>query len=156
MDNNPIDRFKQGKSNIIGLVAMALATVALIGAVVHLSMGPLAPQEPIERTIAQTALGIKEAAKRTIAGEAEPQPEPARRKADMDKIVDAAVLALAGAAMLLAIVALFRREERMPALIGFSLGGGVLLMSFLQWVAILICGAIILAAIISNLDQILS
>lgn len=53
--------------------------------------------------------------------------------------------------MVLAIVAL-RREDLLPALAGFSLGASVLLMAYLQWIALIICGAIILAAILLSLD----
>ncbi len=145
------------KSIPFGAGSMAVAAIAIILVVAHISFGPFAPQKPAEVTIAETAVKIKDAAKRAISGEAAPaEQKPPRSKWNADRIVDIAVLALAAAAILLAIIALFRNEERTPAFFGFSLGVGVLLMSWLQWIALLICGAIILAAIISNLDEILS
>ena len=62
---------------------------------------------------------------------------------------------LAACAMALAIIGLLRQEQFQPALVGFSVGTGVLLMAWLQWIALIICGAIILFAIITNLDSIL-
>ena len=47
---------------------MAVAALSLVVVVAHLSLGPFVPQKPVERTIAETAVAIKEAAKRVIAG----------------------------------------------------------------------------------------
>jgi predicted esterase len=60
---------------------------------------------------------------------------------------------LGAGAMALAVIALCLSERSRPAFLGFSLGAGVLLMAFLQWVALIICGAILLAAIIVNLHN---
>lgn len=139
-----------------GICAMAVAALSLIVAVAHLSFGPFAPQKPIERTIAETAVAIKEAAKRVIAGEPDTAAAaPRRSRWNIDRVTDAAVLVLAACAIFLAIVALIRREQLQPAMIGFSLGTGVLLMTWLQWIALIICGAIILFAIITSLGDIL-
>lgn len=139
-----------------GIGSMAAAAIALLLTVAHISFGPFAPQKPVEQTIAETAVNIKEAAKRALTGEAQPEEEKPVSKWNADLIADIAVFVLAAAAILLALIALIRNEQRTPAFTGFSLGAGVLLVAWLQWIALLICGAIILAAIISNLDQILS
>jgi hypothetical protein len=142
------------KPHGFGICAMAMAALALIVAVAHLSFGPFAPQKPIERTIAETAVAIKDAAKRVIAGEPEPA-SPRKSRWNIDRITDAAVLPLGACAIFLGIIALIRREQFHPAIIGFSLGTGVLLMTWLQWIALIICGAIILFAIITSLGDIL-
>jgi len=144
------------KPNHLGVAAMALAAIALMVAVIHMTAGPFNPPEPVEQTIAETAVKIKEAAKRAMTGEPAPAPVPEARGFDVDRAVKIASLALAGLAMLLGVGAIAKREERAPALIGFSLGGGVLLVAWLQWIALLICGVIIIAAILHNIGDILS
>ena len=144
------------RSISFGISAMAVSGLALFIAVAHLTFGPLAPQPSIERTVAETAVAIKEAAKRAVMGEKEPIEDSSGRSSwNVDLIIDAAVFALAGVAMALAMVALVRREERPPAFMGFSMGAGVLLLTWLQWIALIICGLILLVAIISNLGEIL-
>jgi len=145
------------KPGALGLGSMALAAAALLLAVAHLSLGPFVPQKPIEDTIVETAVKIKEAAARAVTGAATPAGEPSpQSRWNVDRIIDAAVLALAAVAILLSLVSLFRAEPRAPAFVGFSLGAGVLMMAWLQWLALIVCGAIILVAIINNLDEILS
>ncbi len=143
------------KPHSFGISAMLIATLALFISVTHLTVGPFEKQKPIEQTIAETAVKIKEAAKRAVTGEPEPKAITQESRFNLDTITTISALACAAAAMLLAIIALVRREERSLAFIGFSLGAGVLLMAWLQWIALLICGAIILVAIIKNLGDIL-
>ncbi|MEL6365817.1 MAG: hypothetical protein AAFR11_13360 [Pseudomonadota bacterium] len=139
-----------------GAAAMVFATLALIVAVAHLTLGPFAPQEPVEKTVAETAVAIKDFARRAITGEDAPPAPPPPPRWDADKMTEAGVLGGAGLAMLLAVAGLLRREPAGAAFAGFALGGGVLLFTWLQWIALIICGAIILAAIIANLSDILS
>lgn len=143
------------RKNGFGVAAMALAAIALLASVIHLSAGPFAPQKSAEQTIAETAVGIKEAAKRAITGEAAPPPVEQPRH-DIDEILQVAVLIGAGLAMALALVALVRQEQQRPAFAGFTLGTGVILMTFVTWLALLICAAVLLYAIIDNLGDILS
>ena len=144
------------KPNHMGVAAMAVAAIALFIAVIHMAAGPFNPPEPIEQTIVDTAVKIKDAAKRAVTGEPAPTPLPEKPAFDVDHTVKMASLAFAGLAMLFGVVAFAKREDRTPALIGLSLGGGVLLVAWLQWIALIICGAIILAAIIGNIGDILS
>lgn len=128
---------------------MILATFALFISVTHISIGPFETQKPVEQTIAETA------AKRVITGEPAIEKVEHQSKLDFDFITTIATITLAAGAMLLAIIAFVRREEKTFAYVGFYLGAGVLLMAWLQWIALIICGVIILAAIINNLDSIL-
>ncbi|MHA7871156.1 MAG: hypothetical protein ACX939_02280 [Hyphococcus sp.] len=137
-----------------GVAAMAVAALALLVAVVHMSAGPFAPQQPVEQTIVDTALKIKEAAQRAAAGE--PAPPPQRAAMDIDQIITLGYLALAGVAMGIALIGLFKDSKHTPAYFGFTLGGAVILITWLQWIAILVCGAVILAAIIYSFGDILS
>ena len=142
-------------ANVLGVIAMAIAAAGLILAIVHMTAGPFAPQKPAEQTIAETAVAIRDAAVRAMTGAEAPPPAPPAPRYDVDDYVQAGVIGFGGVAMILACVALIRREERATALYGFSLGAGVLLLTWLQWIAVMICGVIILAAIIGNLGDIL-
>ena len=139
-----------------GISAIGFAMSALLLAVVHLSLGPFTPQEPVEKTIVDTAVAIKDYAKQVLMNDGQPVDLPVKtRRRDADWLTDAATLGLAGVALVLALVALIRREPRRNALIGFFLGAGVLTLSWLQWIAILICGMLLLVAIVANLENIL-
>lgn len=145
------------KPNSFGFGAMAIATLALVIAVVHLSFGPFKPQKPIETQIAETAVKIKDAAIRALSGQQTAEDEPVAQSSwDIDRVTDATVIAFAALAMGLGLIALVRGEQHRPAFTGFSLGASVLLVLWLQWIALLICGVILLAAIIGNLDAIIS
>ncbi len=153
MNANP--EMLEPKSNSFGLLAMVLAAIGLVVAVIQLSVGPFETHPPIEKTIAETAVAIKDAAKRAVTGEKAPEPVVVKSGMDIDTIIGIAVIVFAAAGMAMAVLALFRRETQTPAYVGFSLGAGVLLMAWLQWIALIICGAIILVAIINNLGDIL-
>ncbi len=132
-----------------GISAMIAATLALFISVAHMSMGPFEKHPPVEQTIAETAVKIKEAAKRAVSGKPAPPVQTEESRFNLDVFTQLVALAIAGIAMLLGITALFRREKQQgPAYVGFSLGAGVLLVFWLQWIALMLCGAIVLAAII--------
>ena len=145
------------KNGKLGLVAMALAAMALVGAVLHMSVGSFAPQKPAEVTIAEFAVNVKDAAAKLMTGEQEEvTPKPFYASWDVDQIFNLGVLSLAGLAMLVAIFALARKEPQRPAYTGFALGVGVLSIVFLKWIALVICGVILLVVIINNIGDILS
>lgn len=147
----------QTRPNRLGILAMAIAAIALMIGVAHLNLGPVHETKPIEQSIAETAAKIKEAAKRAVTGEPAPSaPAKPDTGINWDTLIQILVYGLAGLAMLVSLVALLRHEQRMPAMMGFSLGAGVLILAWLQWVALVICGAIIIVAILNNLDSILS
>ena len=43
-----------------GIGSMAVAALALVISVAHLSLGPFTPQPPVEKTVAETAVKIKD------------------------------------------------------------------------------------------------
>ena len=145
------------KTAPFGIGSMAIAAVALVLAVAHISFGPFAPQKPVEETIVETAVKIKDAAKRAVTGETASVDAPAARKNwDVDKIISGLVLVLAASGILASIISLIRKEQKAPAFFGFTLASGVLVVAWLQWIALIVGGIILLAAIVMNLDAILS
>ncbi|MEL7490690.1 MAG: hypothetical protein AAGJ73_08215 [Pseudomonadota bacterium] len=142
------------KPNRFGVIAMAIAALALFLTVTHWVAGPFNPSPPIEDQIVETAVKIKEAAQRAVTGD--PAPAPEEPAFDIDRALQITSISLAGLSMAAALFALFLRERQGPALIGFSLGGAVLMMTWLQWLALLIVGVILIAAIVNNIGDILS
>lgn len=137
-----------------GGIAMAIAALALFLTVIHWVAGPFNPAPPIEDQIVDTALKIREAAQRALTGA--PAPPPEAPAFDIDRAFQIAAISLSGLAMATALFAMFRRERKGPALIGFCLGGTVSMMIWLQWLALVIVGVILIAAIVSNIGDILS
>ena len=142
------------KPNRFGVIAMAIAAIALFITVTHWVAGPFNPSPPIEDQIVETAVKIKEAAQRAVTGA--PAPPPAEPAFDVDRALQITAISLSGLAMAAALFAMFLREQQGPALIGFSLGGAVLVMTWLQWLALVIVGVILIAAIVNNIGDILS
>ena len=54
--------------NPLGYTSMMIATLALLAAAAHMSVGPFAPQEPVGNVVVDTALSIKDAAIRAATG----------------------------------------------------------------------------------------
>ncbi len=138
-----------------GFCAIVLATLALVITVTHITTGPFAPQKTVETTIAETATAIRKAAIAAMTGAQNEQAAPAGPVWDIDKKLRLGTNMLAGLALFVAILAFARREEPEPAAAGCVLGTGVLLVSLFHWALVLICGILLLIAIIGNLGEIL-
>ncbi len=134
---------------IAGLFAMSLSAIALVAVVVQLAAGPFTPQPTVEENIADLIIGVKEAVERRATGQSAPAPE--HQAWDLDRILIAASICMAGVAMLFGIFALARKEPKLPALIGFALGAGTLFVVWLQWFAFMVLGVLLLIAIIGAL-----
>lgn len=141
-----------------GIGSLLAATLALIIAVTHITAGPFAPNEPVEKTIAEAAVSIRDYAKSALTGEPVAERTAARAEADawdIDRIISIVTPILAGLAMVLAIIGFTMREKRSIAMTGFTLGSSVLFMLWFQALVFAIVGAIILAAIILNIGDLL-
>ena len=137
---------KSSVGGLAGFSAMVLSAIALIAVVAQLAAGPFAPQPTVEDSVADLIVGVKDAVERRARGEAAPPPEPGAW--DVDRVLIAAAIGMAGIAMLLGVVALARKEPRLPALLGFSLGAGTLFVVWLQWIAFAIVGVLLIAVVI--------
>jgi len=139
---------------IAGLIAMILSAIALVVVVVQLAAGPFAPQPTAEENIADLIVGVKDAVEARAKGETVTASKP--NAWDIDRILITSSIAMAGAAMLFGVFAIARKEPKTPALIGFGLGTGTLFVIWLQWIAFIILGALLIAAIINALGGDLS
>jgi hypothetical protein len=133
--------------------AIGLGALALAMALIHVFAGPFAPTQSLDVTIGEFAANVRAAAQRALAGEA--QPAPVAAAWDIDRILRAALPAAGVLSVLLAVVGLLRQEPKRAALCGLALGTGAILAQVLLWVAMAICAAIIIAAIIDNIGDVL-
>jgi hypothetical protein len=138
---------------MLGLTAFALGAAALLLVLLQLWAGPFAPRQSAPVTIGETAAQIRQAAQRALAGAPPPAPAPAAW--DIDRLLAAATAGAAGLALVLAAAALIRREDWRPAAAGLALAGGAVAVQIATWAILVIAGAILLYAILSNLDSIL-
>ncbi|MBT8457506.1 MAG: hypothetical protein HKO95_06910 [Rhodobacteraceae bacterium] len=138
-----------------GLVGFFLGVVALLVILVQLSAF-FEPQEAksVGTTIGEIAAEIKDSAARAMSGE--PAPEAPPPPPDYTQEITLAALIAAAAAIVLGGIGLFRHEpSRLPSMaVGFGVSAFV--AQYVFWLAILICGTVLLISIIANLDSIVS
>jgi hypothetical protein len=133
---------EEGRSTI-GFIGITVGAVALLLAIVHFWMGPIAPQPSVEKTVAEKAVAIKNATIAALKGE-QVEEKPAPRSIDLDQGVRIATSVLGGLALILGVVSFAKRE---PLRVGGGaafLGGAAIAFQF----AVIALGAILLAILI--------
>jgi hypothetical protein len=134
-------------------LAFALGALGLLLVLVQLAAGPFAPQPSLETFVGETAAGIREAAARALAGE--PAPPPEARPWDVDRLLRLAGAVAGGLALALAALGLLRGERRRAVAAGAALGAAAVTVQLVVWVALLICGVLLLGLILEHLGDIL-
>jgi len=138
---------------IAGYLGFAVGAVALLLVLMHFWGGPFAPQQGASVSIGEFAAEIRQAATRTITGASQPAPESTPW--DIDRGLKLVTALLAGIAVILGAAGIVRRENRRPAIAAIALGGVAVVFQFFVWMALLLVGALLIYAIISNIDGIL-
>lgn len=136
-----------------GWVSFGLGVSALVLAMVHLWAGPFAPQPGVGVTIGEIAADIWRSGRGAMDGAAPPAPEPLPWT--VDRALDVAKPVLAGFALALGALALILRRGARAGLAGILFGASAVLFQFAVWAVMLVAGAILLAAILFNLEEIL-
>lgn len=139
------------KRSKIGIVGVIIGAIALLLALFHFYAGPLAPQPKLEQTIAEKAVAIRDATVAALKGK-EVEKETWTSKWDADKIIDVTTALLGGIAIIAAVVAFIKHESLRMAGGAALLGGGAIAFQFIALALGAIIIAIILAAVISQLD----
>lgn len=136
-----------------GLIGFMFAIAGLVVILIQLS----AIFEPQEKSsgavIGEIAAEIKQSAARVLAGE--PAPEPAPPPKDYRQFITAAALCVAGLAILLGGIGIYRNEPPRLSYLAVGVGISALVMQYVFWLALLICGVALLISIIGNLDSII-
>jgi hypothetical protein len=136
-----------------GHFAIGTGALALALAILHVFGGPFAPQPSVGTTVGEIAGEMRAAAVRAVTGE--PQPAPAPRGWDMDRILMLAAPLVGVLAIVLSMIAALRREGQRLAGYGAALGVGAIVFQLVWWIAALIAGVLLLVAIIENIGDIL-
>ena len=136
-----------------GLVGFFCGVVALMTAVMMTSgfMAP-EPEQSIGTTLGEIARDIRLAATGATA-----DARPVSSFAGFDLMAVAAILTpvFAAAAAVLGGISLYRHEPTALPKLAIGLGVGAFVMQFAFWLALLICGTVLLISIVSNKDGIL-
>jgi len=148
-----MDQVADARPAKFGLFGFLLGIVSLLVIIVQLS----AFFEPAEKSsgtvIGEIAAEIRQSATRALSGE--PAPERAPPPADYSRIITVAALCLAAIAVVLGGIGLYRNEPSRLAYMAVGFGVSAFVMQYVFWLAILICGVVLLVSIIGNLDSIL-
>ncbi|MFT6074186.1 MAG: hypothetical protein ACJAZ1_001102 [Yoonia sp.] len=104
--------------------------------------------------IGEIAADIKQSAARALSGE--PVPETTPPPPDYSQVITAAAICAAGIAVVLGGIGLYRNEPHRLSYLSMGFGVSAIVMHYVFWLAILICGIALLISLIGNLDSILS
>ena len=138
-----------------GLIGFALGVVSLLVIMIQLSafFEPAAPSPSAGQVIGEIAADIKQSAARALSGE--PAPPPPETAPDYGRYVVMAAMVIAAIAVVLGGIGLYRGEPHRLSYMAVGFGLSAFVMQYVMWLAILICGVILLMSIIANLGQIL-
>lgn len=138
-----------------GLIGFMLGVVSILVILIQLSAF-LEPQEKSSgAVIGEIAADIRQAATRALSGEPAPAPTAPDLPLDYYQLITVAALCAAGLAVGLGAVGLYRNEPSQLSYMAVGMGISAFVMFFVFWMALLICGMILLISIIRNLDSIL-
>ena len=131
----------------IALIGLAVGALALLMGLVHFWAGPFAPQKPVETSIAEAAVEIRDAAMRAMKGEEPPPPE--RAEWNIDRTIETATGSFGGLAIVLAMVGFVAREPKRNVAGAVFLGASALAFQFFTWFALALIGAILSGALLT-------
>lgn len=131
---------------VFGVAALAIAMLTVFG-------GPFSPQPSVGQTIGEIAGDMRASALRAVRGEEQPPPVP--QPWDIDRVLMVTAPLLAVGAIALSLVSAIRREGLKLASYGAVLGVSAIVFQFVWWIALLICGMILLVSIMENFGDII-
>lgn len=150
--SNTMEQTIEERPAKFGLAGFMLGVVSLIVILIQLSAF-FEPQEKSSGSvIGEIAADIKQSAARALAGEPAPERSPPPR--DYGRIITIAALCVAGIAVVLGGIGLYRNEPHRLPYMAVGIGVSAFVMQYMFWLAILICGVALLISIIGNLDSI--
>ena len=137
-----------------GLMGFMLGIVSLVVILIQLSVFFEPQEQSAGSTIGEIAAEIKLSAARALSGEPAPAPEPLPQ--DYARVITIAALCAAGIAAVLGGIGLYRNEPHRLSYMAVGFGVSAFVMQFVFWLAILICGIVLMISIIGNLGEILN
>ncbi len=139
-------------SATIGWFGFATGAAALILTIVVFWAGPFAPQQSAGVGLGELAADIAKSARRSAAGQ--PQPEPVARTHDIDDYLSIGVGLLASIAIVLGVASFIRHERKRVAYSGIALGGLAVGFQLFTWTIMLIVGGLMIMSMIYALRDV--
>lgn len=130
-----------------GVVAIALAMAIINGA---FDM----PAKSTATTIGEFAAEVRNSARAALSGEATAAPV-VEQAMNWREIATLAVTVLAGIAAICGATGLYRHEARSLPLLAIGAGSAAVVMQFAMWLALLICGVLLIGRILTTMDGII-
>lgn len=137
-------------SNRFGIAGMLLGGLALLVAVMHFWLGPIEPPEPIEISVADTAVAIRDAVVARVRGE-EAEGVVVERAWGPDRLVEASAMLAATIAIILGFIAFVRREDLRIGGSAAVLGSAAIAFQFLTIALGLLFFAILIGVVLSRI-----
>lgn len=134
-----------------GSVAILLGFLALAGVVGHFFAGPVDPPPPLEVSIAEKAVSIRDATVAALKGE-EYAAEATAPPRTLDDYLTYTFLTLALFAILMAVIGFVRQERWRASIAGAGLGALAITFQFAVAVFFGLLFALLLAAVVEKLD----
>lgn len=147
---NSVERMIEERPAKFGLIGFLLGGVRLVAIVIQLS----AFSEPQEQTsgvvIREIAAEIKQSAARVLAGET----DQARSAPALgySRCITILALGIAGFVVVLGAIGLYRNEPYRLPYLAIGMGSSAVVIQYVFWLAVLICGVVLLISILDNLD----
>ncbi len=135
----------QSENSTFGFIGIGVGAVALMLALVHFWGGPFSPQPPLEQTVAEKAVSMRDATIAALKGESVPVKEKAATRYDLDRVARIATALLGGLAVILAVIGIALKEPVRVAGGAAALGVGAIAFQF----AVLALGVLVLVILIS-------
>lgn len=135
----------------IGLWSIAFGFIAFMGVVGHFFTGPIDPPPPLEVSIAEKAAKIRNATVAALKGE-DYQAEAVVRTRTIDDYLTYAFIALAGLAILLAVIGFVKREPLRAVAAGGALGLMAITFQFVMILFFVLVFVALSSVVIDQLD----
>lgn len=113
----------------VGSIGIVIGSIALLLALFHHYAGPLSPQPKLERTIAETAVALRDATMAALNGK-EIKKRSWTSKWDADKLIDVMAGLFGGLAVICGFSALIRKEPFRVTVGAAVLGGGAIAFQY--------------------------
>ncbi len=139
-----------GTSMRISMIGIALGGAALLVALVHFWAGPFAPQQSIERSVAETAVAIRDATVAALRGD-EIEDASSTRDFNIDRGIEVLAVVLGGGAIILAVIGFAKGESVRAAGGAAALGAGAIAFKFAVFAVGAIVAAVLIAAVLAQL-----
>ena len=139
------------KKSTFGLIAVILGFTAFAAVVGHFFAGPIDPPPPVEVSIAEKAVEIRDATVAALKGE-EYEAKPEVRPKTLDDYLTLGIMGIAALAILMGVIGFIQHERLRPSIAGAALGGLAITFQFAVVLFMALLFALILGVVLEQLD----